>query len=640
MSIKSASALRLILLLALFSVACMTSISGNDFNAFPSPKDDCFKKSRAFIDILHFNDISDVMKTPFFAYEYLKRSTPQTLRLFSGDVFFPSFLSTILKGKQFLHFLKKIKPDFSVIGNHELDYGEDNFMELKRALSIKWLAANFKRKGTAINVGEAEDHGLIELGGLKVCLFGLVDKSWMESLLIDVSGYELEDYLQKARTISQNLRSSGCDLIIALTHMSDDSDEALLRDTQSDIDLILGGHHHIYRISRFGQRLMIKSGENFDHFSHIKISSSQSPISNQSQNSSSDSNFDFVLRLSASEVLIERKQQFVFSLKRGDNEYFNVSVEKIPVNLRTGSRDLELYYYNQRTFSSFYDALNSPILKFNADIDVRSDTITWNETLIGHFLSDLLRASYGMDVGVVSMGAVRSENIFYKSDILREHDAHSMFSLPLDIKFTMLPGAFLKTLLDFSLQAYLGRVDNFETSGVAYNYNPTKPNPSEFIDATTMKIAGEAINPAKPYTLMLPNPTAAFKASYPILAAIPISDYNGLKITMIDVLKNFCFLPRDAENRTEFTLFKSQFPSITLDELNAISRSNAQPKTNPRLIQALIDSLGSSNVLHTLLPDALARLRMYTLASEIINVQSTFIFQISSNFQKRFNVVV
>jgi 2',3'-cyclic-nucleotide 2'-phosphodiesterase (5'-nucleotidase family) len=608
--------------------------------AFPSPRKTCPPKHQGFLDILHFNDISDVMKTPFFAHEYLKRSTPQTLRLFSGDVFFPSFLSNILKGKQFLHFLKKIKPDFSVVGNHELDYGEDNFMELKRALSIKWLLANFKRKGTNINVGEAADHGSITLGGLKVCVFGLADRSWVESLVIDASQYEFEDFLTKARTISKSLRDAGCDMVIALTHMDDNSDLTLLRDAQSDIDLILGGHHHIYRISRFGQRLMIKSGENFDHFSHIKISTSKKALNNQTQNSSSDPNFDFILRLSASEVLKEKKQQFFFSLKRDDDDFFNVSIEKIPVNLRTGRRDLELYFYNQRNFAKYYDQLKSPILKFTDDVDIRSDAISRGESPVGHFLTDVIRASYGLDLAGLSMGIVRSENIYYKTDILREHDAHSMFSIPLNIKFSTLPGIYLKNLLDFALQAFLGGVDNFEVSGVTYNYNPTKPNPADFIDLTTLKIGGENFNPGKLYTLMIPNPTSILKETYPLLAALPLSDYNGIPITMIDIFTNFCFLPRDADNRTEFALFKSSFPSMSINELNEIGRSNAQPKVNPRLTQGLLDSVGKDNVLATLTQEAVTRLRLYTLAGEIINVESTYIFQVTPYFQKRLNMVV
>ena len=627
--------------LVLFAFLAFVGItSGSDIcNAFPSPKDDCSPASKGFLEILHFNDISDVMKTPFFAYEYLRRNTPKTLRLFSGDVFFPSFLSTILKGKQFLRFLNKIKPHFSVVGNHELDFGEENFMELKRQLGIKWLAANFKRKGTNINVGEAEDHGSIKLGGLKVCVFGLVDANWVESLVIDPSPYELEDFLEKARTISRNLRSSGCDLVVAVTHMTDTSDISLLKDSQSDIDLILGGHHHIYRLSRFGQRIMLKSGENFDHFSHIKISTSKSPLSSQSQNSSTDPNFDFVQRLSPSEVLTEKKQTFEFSLKRGNGRYLNVYIQKVPVNLRTGKKDLELFYYNKREFSKYYDPLQSPILKFDVDIDIRGDSIAKGESPLGHFLSDLIRAAYGVDVSAVVTGAVRSETIFYKGELLREHDAHSMFSLPLDLKVTTLPGIFLKTLLDFALAMSLSG-DFYEIGGVTYNYNPTKADPTEFIDVSTLKIAGQAINMAKPYTLMIPQPTEAIKARYPLLASIPLSDYNGGKVTMIDVLKNFCFLPRSADNRAEFVLFKSHFPAVPIDELNAISNSTAQPKVNPRLTQELIDLLGISDLLQTLLPECLTRLRLYSLASEIVSVESTYIFTISPNFQQRLNVVV
>jgi len=63
----------------------------------------------------------------------------------------------------------------------------------------------------------------------------------------------------------------GCDYVIALTHMRLPNDERLAIEAP-EIDLILGGHDHVYEKLFINDILTLKSGTDFRNFSVLKVS--------------------------------------------------------------------------------------------------------------------------------------------------------------------------------------------------------------------------------------------------------------------------------------------------------------------------------------------------------------------------------
>ena len=84
--------------------------------------------------------------------------------------------------------------------------------------------------------------------------------------------FELEDFLVAARRLSIMLKDEEkCDIIFAITHMSNEEDETLLDDNLNHINIILGGHDHIYYIKKSNNKILLKSGSDFDQFSVVNI---------------------------------------------------------------------------------------------------------------------------------------------------------------------------------------------------------------------------------------------------------------------------------------------------------------------------------------------------------------------------------
>ena len=68
----------------------------------------------------------------------------------------------------------------------------------------------------------------------------------------------------------KQLKSEGCNLIIALTHMMKYNDIKLAKKFP-EIDLILGGHDHLKVHEKINNSILVKSGTNFKNFSFLEI---------------------------------------------------------------------------------------------------------------------------------------------------------------------------------------------------------------------------------------------------------------------------------------------------------------------------------------------------------------------------------
>ena len=73
-----------------------------------------------------------------------------------------------------------------------------------------------------------------------------MEKEWLDTLsTINPEEVTYTDYVESGNALAKELRGKGCQLIIALTHMRTPNDLRLAANSP-EIDLILGGHDHVY----------------------------------------------------------------------------------------------------------------------------------------------------------------------------------------------------------------------------------------------------------------------------------------------------------------------------------------------------------------------------------------------------------
>ena len=104
--------------------------------------------------ILHFNDVYDIDEKNsevcggVARFDTLVKSFKEEnpILLFSGDLWSPSKLSTIYKGEQIVKPINTFGVKAACIGNHDLDFGEDQLLELNWKCDFPWLLTNVKHK--------------------------------------------------------------------------------------------------------------------------------------------------------------------------------------------------------------------------------------------------------------------------------------------------------------------------------------------------------------------------------------------------------------------------------------------------------------------------------------------------------------
>jgi 5'-nucleotidase len=251
------------------------------------------------LHILHFNDVYNldpsVTEEPIggaarFAtlMDYVQRDLLTTygchpLILFSGDFVGPSLMSISSKGAHIIEMLNLLGVHCATFGNHELDYGYDNLLDLLRgsnthpASNVQWIATNMTDVKNKCQFGGAQKTLLFDWNGsgqgrekksIRVGLLA-VSEDWVSQRnTVRAGEIEYFDFIETAKVAAASLRSRGAEIVLALTHSRYKNDLELSK-AVPDIDLILGGHDHFYKQDLDNR--IVKSGEEWRWMSHVTV---------------------------------------------------------------------------------------------------------------------------------------------------------------------------------------------------------------------------------------------------------------------------------------------------------------------------------------------------------------------------------
>jgi len=163
------------------------------------------------------------------------------LLLFAGDLLQGTVTSNLFLGVPDVVLFDKLGVDAAVMGNHELDYGQDAFRHLATLARFPFLAANVQTLPKPLPV---KPYLVISKpGGPKVAILGLTTRELTTNTHPrNVGGVRVEDPLAVAHRLTATLHQES-DMLIVLSHMGIADDRELAREIP-DIDLIVGGHNH------------------------------------------------------------------------------------------------------------------------------------------------------------------------------------------------------------------------------------------------------------------------------------------------------------------------------------------------------------------------------------------------------------
>ncbi len=207
-------------------------------------------KKEVEIVILSTNDIhAKIDNFPKVAAYIAKMRTehPNVLVLNAGDMFSgnPVVDQYSEKGYPIIDIMNKIGYDFTTIGNHEFDYGQEMMKKRMEQANFKWICANMQVTPPEGIIPQPEPYAITTVGGVKIALLGIVEvssRTGIPSTHPDrVKGIKFTNPIKKAQEY-KSLRKQ-CDVFIGLTHIGADED-AKLAEVMPELDVIIGGHTH------------------------------------------------------------------------------------------------------------------------------------------------------------------------------------------------------------------------------------------------------------------------------------------------------------------------------------------------------------------------------------------------------------
>ena len=379
---------------------------------------------------IHFNDVYEILKSPAFVASIKKRQNENTLTLFSGDILTPSVESTMTFGQHMKKLLKELDVGVAVPGNHDLEFGEDNFKKALCGYGISWVCCNFKRKTDNENICDCLDFEIKQVNGIKIGFFGLIDLNWIETSSVDPDDYILYDPIEIGKKASKKLKQMGCNIIVALTHMRNQTDE-MLQEADNDIDIILGGHQHDFMIKRLNEKLVLKSGTNFEMFTQSKITISMNKLTKDTCNDMLGEPNSFYFNNRGKK---ESLGEFQFCLKK-DGYYINIELNEVKIN-KGDEVDPVIQAYTDEIKEELFESLKTELFYIGKDIDITTEDLRSRENAFTGFMCDLCRIDLGVDTVLLHGGTLRADTVFPANKFFTFADLNSVF--PMDDIYTII----------------------------------------------------------------------------------------------------------------------------------------------------------------------------------------------------------
>jgi 5'-nucleotidase / UDP-sugar diphosphatase len=244
---------RLSILLALVMLACCLAPA-----AMAEQKVDLTGK----LVIVHTNDVHGYAVTdpsePSVGYAQIKQyctdakaTGADVLLLDAGDASQGQPIVNLDKGVNAIKFMNAAGYDAMCPGNHEFDWGVDQFLQNAETAEFPVLCANMLR--TADKTLYFEPYEIFEAGGFKVGVIGLDTPETLTkanpALMQNVTFLMGEDLYACAQKYVDEVKAAGCDLVVVLGHLGIDEESTGNRSVDviantTGIDLFIDGHSH------------------------------------------------------------------------------------------------------------------------------------------------------------------------------------------------------------------------------------------------------------------------------------------------------------------------------------------------------------------------------------------------------------
>lgn len=360
-----------------------------------------------------------------------RAANPHTLYLFDGDMLSPSLLSGFDKGQNTIDLTNLVPFDLAVPGNHEFDFGPENFAEKLKASKYPWAAINITNAdGSAI-----EGLGGVmvkEVGGLKVALIPVAQDTSPE--VSSTGSLKFGPTVDMAVEAAKKAREDGADIVVGVVQTNMENDRALIK--SHAFDVILSGDDHSYATAYDGVTAYVET--------------------------SIDGQF-----LTPIDLMVEV----------GENDGKR-TIAWVPnfrfIDTATVEPDPESKALADKLAAGLDETLNVEIGSTETALDSRRNVVRAEESSMGNLIADAMRAATGADVALMNGGGIRADRTYDAGAKLTRRDILTELPFGNVTVVTELPGSQLLLALENAVSQVEKGAGRFaQVSGLTFSYDPS-----------------------------------------------------------------------------------------------------------------------------------------------------------------------
>jgi 5'-nucleotidase/UDP-sugar diphosphatase len=351
----------------------------------------------------------------------------------AGDCFSPSIMSGFNQGAHIVELLNVAPPDIFVPGNHEFDFGKDNYLRRRAESRFPYFAANMRGPGGAALEGHV-DRRIVEAGPVKIGIFGVALQ--ITPSVSSPGDLAFSDEMRAVEEQARALRGEGADIIVAVTHTAFLADLAIFRSRL--VDILLTGHDHDLRLVYDGRVAMVESGEEGHYVTAVDVTCS--------------------VGTQEGRRVVQWRPNFRV------------------IDSASVTPDPEAAAILARHEADLSRELDVEIGVAQVETDSRSATVRSQEAVIGNIICDAMRQATGADVAVTNGGGIRGNKVYPPGTRLTRRDVLTELPFGNTINVVEITGADLLAALENGVSQVEARQGRFpHVSGMTFVVDRAAP---------------------------------------------------------------------------------------------------------------------------------------------------------------------
>jgi len=370
-----------------------------------------------------------------------RAANPNTIYVFDGDMLSPSILSGFDKGQNTID-LTNLEPfDLAVPGNHEFDFGPENFIEKVAASKYPWAAINITQAdGSAVpGLGGVM---MKEVAGLKIALIPVAQDT--SPTVSSTGDLKFGPTVDMGIAAAKQAREDGADLVVGVVQTDKTNDAQLIG--SKAFDVILSGDDHSYATSYDGITAYVETSIDGRYLSPVD------------------------LMVDVSEKDGKRVVKWTPMFR------FIDTASVVP--------DPESQAMVDGFQTKLDESLNVEIGATEGMLDSRRNVVRGEESAMGNLIADALRDATGADIGLANGGGIRGDTTYDAGKMLTRRDILTELPFGNVTVLTELPGAQVLAAFENGVsQVEKGAGRFLQLSGASIVYDPTAPAGSRIAQA-------------------------------------------------------------------------------------------------------------------------------------------------------------